>query len=140
MESKVYLYLKIYATSFGSSSTRPPAKYLMNDIYAPNEAFPTRTLLWICFVISLVLTAHWAIELYSSFVLADSISHSIRTLAQSISITDSTLSSSLEIEGLAVKLKIVNAAAWTTILKLSILWTALVSSLVIYPVLSSRLA
>ena len=113
----------------------------MNDIFAPNEAFPTRTLLWICFVISLVLTAHWAIELYSNVVLADSISHAIEALASaiSISITDSTLASSLEIEGLAVKLNIVNAASSMLILKLSILWTTLVSSLVIYTVLASKL-
>jgi hypothetical protein len=112
----------------------------MKDISAPNEAFPTRTLLWICFVISLVLTAHWAIGLYSNVVLADSISHAIKALASAISITDSTLASSLEIERLAVKLNIVNAASSILILKLSILWTTLVSSLVIYPVLASKLA
>ena len=111
----------------------------MSDLSSPPVFLPLRPLIWILALASLVLTAHWANGLYLNLLLADSISYAIRTLAQSISITDSTLASSLEIEGLAVKLTIATAASSLLILKLSILWTTIVSSLIAYPVLASKL-
>lgn len=115
-----------------------------------------RTLAWTVIPLVFLITANWGYDLYVSYRDSAVITERIAALqsppaiaapvplppprANNDSNSPAQRDSSIEIEALSLKLKMVNEASWTAIFKIGVLWSFLLANLLVYKLLYARLA
>jgi hypothetical protein len=107
---------------------------------------PLRTLLWTVIPILFLFTINWSIDIYTSYRDSHQLTERIAVL-QSLpqpppahTVTVQPLpDSTIEIEVLAIKLKMVNESGWTALFKILLLWSFLLINLLIYKLLKLKL-